>query len=478
MDHHSKGYHIGSIKLTNVTVADDELLVSSCPNDAQNQLNIMSSENSRDRAIVNGDKTEGVAINLEKPVLFYNSDVVPFNETAKHLGLHLSALPITADGAKSKSRKTIYSLMGTGMHGRNGLNPIVIRKIWERYNDPRSSHGLDVQFFPDIELQKLQTHEIQHMKMFQSLPKFAANILAHILVGGRPISAIIHQRMLSLLMNIRRKNGIEAEIGRRQLAMKPSSSNSWFHRTNAVANKYGLPNCFTVLEEPPWDKITWKHHVKATITDHVESSWRKELDRLTSLQYINPRAISIGRGHPVWSTSRYSAQASRQAISKVRFLTNTMMNGSNAHKMFSENATCICGFPSENRRHQILDCSIYDDLRDFCVSRMTHLIVTNYNNIITEDMIHHPDTLFLLLLDPSWFRQDIGSHGHGLPNILSEDDANSLECFGRTFCFQIYKQRFGILSEEDTDSETDTDEDNYSLHDSTDTDSSNTETED
>ena len=107
---------------------------------------------------------------------------------------------------------------------------------------------------------------------------------------------------------------------------------------------------------------------------------------------------------------------------------------------------------------------------------MTHLIITNYKNIITEDMIHHPDTLFLL--DPSWFRQDIGSHGHGLPNILSEDDANSLECFGRTFCFQIYKRRFGILSEEDTDSETDTDQDNYSLHDTTDTDSSNTETED
>ena len=203
------------------------------------------------------------------------------------------------------------------------------------------------------------------MKMFQSLPKFSANILAYILVGGRPISAIIHQRMLSLLMNIRRKDGIEAEIGRRQLAMKRPSSNSWFHRTNAVANFYGLPNSFTVLDEPPWDKLTWKNHIKSSITDHIESNWRKELDRLPSLQFINPGAISIGRGHPVWSTSRYSAHASRQAISKVRFLTDTMMNGEKRNQMFGNKPTCLCGFPTENRRHQLLDCQIYGDLRDF-----------------------------------------------------------------------------------------------------------------
>ena len=145
--------------------------------------------------------------------------------------------------------------------------------------------------------------------------------------------------------------------------------------------------------------------------------------------------------------------------------------------MFGEKPTCICGFKSENRRHQLLDCPIYNDLRDFCISRMTQLILTNYKNFITEDMIHHPDTLFFLLLDPSWFRKDLGSPGHGLPNILSEEDANMLECFGRTFCFQLYKRRFGILSEENTDSETEDDQDDYSLHDTTETDSSGTDSE-
>ena len=133
LDNHSTGYHIGSIKLTNVTVADDELLVSSSPNDAQLQLHIIASENSRDRAIVNCEKTEAMTVYLPKLELAYNNDTVPFGDTVKHLGLNLSASCISAEAAISKSCKTIYALMGTGVHGTNGLNPIVSRKNWERF---------------------------------------------------------------------------------------------------------------------------------------------------------------------------------------------------------------------------------------------------------------------------------------------------------------------------------------------------------
>ena len=145
--------------------------------------------------------------------------------------------------------------MGAGAHGMNGINPIISRKIWQRYNLPRSTHGLDIQILNNKELKRFETHEIKYMKQFQTLPKFAPNILSYILTGGKPCKLILHQKMMTLLMNIRRKNGIELEIGKRQLAMKPDSSNSWFHRVNKVANLYKLPNSYTVLEEPAWDKI-------------------------------------------------------------------------------------------------------------------------------------------------------------------------------------------------------------------------------
>ena len=53
-------------------------------------------------------------------------------------------------------------------------------------------------------------------------------------------------------------NCLEADIGRKQLAMKPPSSQSWFFRVNRVSNYYGLPNSFTVMDEIAWDKKKWK----------------------------------------------------------------------------------------------------------------------------------------------------------------------------------------------------------------------------
>ena len=179
--------------------------------------------------------------------------------------------------------------MGTGAQGRNGTNPIVARQIWEKYNLPRSSHRLEVQVFNETEMKLLQNHEIEFSKHYQTLPKFAPNILAYILVGGKPAKLIIHQRMLTLLMNVHRKNGLEAEIGKRQLSIKKPSSQSWFHRVNKIAKLYNLPSAYTILNEIPWDKTSWKNTVKNTLHDHQVTSWKAELAKgLPCLVMLNP----------------------------------------------------------------------------------------------------------------------------------------------------------------------------------------------
>ena len=149
--------------------------------------------------------------------------------------------------------------MGTETHGTNEVNPIVPRKIWEWYNVPRSIHRLDVQKISFTEMTKLQQNKTSFLKTFQTLPTFSPTIVLHILIGGRTMTCAIHKKMLSLLMNIRRKNGIEADIARRQLSMKKATSKSWFIRANKVAEIYGLPNSYLVFEEEPWDKKNWKN---------------------------------------------------------------------------------------------------------------------------------------------------------------------------------------------------------------------------
>ena len=357
--------------------------------------------------------------------------------------------------------------MGTGIHGKNGINPVISRKIWERYNIPRSTHGLEVQIMSETEMNKLLTHEREYLKMFQSLPKFAPNILSYILVGGTPVEVVIHKRMLSLLMNVRRKDCLEADIGRRQLAMKSSSSQSWFFRVNRVANYYGLPNSYTVMDETAWDKKKWKAIVKVAITNKLEIFWRQEVSQLQSLSALNPGTIFHGKGHPAWTTAD-SPNACRQAISKIRFLTDTLMNGEKYNKFYNQSPRCICGHPFEDRYHMILDCNKYEDLREYCLVRMVSLITQKYP-FISEEMIRQNRLVLAnLFLDPTWYRRDIGSNNRGLPNVMTLDDTNDLEKMSRTFCYQIYRRRFSLLSEvEDNESETD-DDDMYSLHDTSD----------
>ena len=271
--------------------------------------------------------------------------------------------------------------------------------------------------------------------------------------------------MLSLLMNVHRKDGLENTIGKRQLAMKKTNSQSWFMRVNKVANLYGLPNSFTILNEPPWDKESWKRVVKRAIADFYEDNWREKLSSLSTLNMINPKAIKFGIPHPCWQTSGYSSQSVKKAISKVRFLTDTLMTGEKINQMYGTSAKCNCGYALEHRFHILLDCNSYQDLRELCFTTIVK-VVQKYHPQISENLILNRTVIAKLILDPTWYRKDIGLQNKDFPHILAVKESNEIEVIGRAYCYKIYKRRFEILSDsmDGSDSETETDA-SYSIHD-------------
>ena len=94
------------------------------------------------------------------------------------------------------------------------------------------------------------------------------------------------------------------------------------------------------------------------------------------------------------------------------------------------------------------------------------LLKSRYPSVINEEMLRGRNAMAHLILDPSWFRKDVGSKGKGLPCIINKETADQLERMGRTFCYQVYKRRFELSSNDD-DSDTSEDDDDYSLHDTT-----------
>ena len=218
------------------------------------------------------------------------------------------------------------------------------------------------------------------------------------------------------------------------------------------------------MGEPPWAKKNWKDVIKNTLKDFQTSKWVDELTTgLPSLAALNPGTVLLGTPHPVWETCGNSPQAVKEAISKVRFLTDTFLTGEKLKLFFNSKSTCICGNPLESRTHILLDCPIYSSLREYCLNKMTEVLL-QASNLITSDMLAAPQVQLQLFLDPSWYREDIGSSGRGLPNILAKSTCDHLERIGRKFCFQVYKRRLELFSQECEDSETE-DEDSFSIHD-------------
>ncbi len=56
------------------------------------------------------------------------------------------------DEMLSRLRKAIYGLMGSGLHGTNGLNPLCCLKLIQCYVLPRAIYGSEV--LPLIQAQK------------------------------------------------------------------------------------------------------------------------------------------------------------------------------------------------------------------------------------------------------------------------------------------------------------------------------------
>jgi hypothetical protein len=68
------------------------------------------------------------------------------------------------------ARKTVYALMGAGLHGMNGINPMVSIHMIKCFVLPRLLYGLDVIRLTKTDIKNLSTYFVQLLKQIQHLP--------------------------------------------------------------------------------------------------------------------------------------------------------------------------------------------------------------------------------------------------------------------------------------------------------------------
>ena len=142
------GVHIGSIYTGALAVADDFLLLSNCPEELQIMLNLKDSYSRERRYKVHPVKSTLVSkISIsssrekdsERKWYIGNSEISQKSET-EHLCLIRSVKDENKLNLKKRisfARRTLYSLIESGLHGCNGLNQKNSYKIYQVYVLPR-----------------------------------------------------------------------------------------------------------------------------------------------------------------------------------------------------------------------------------------------------------------------------------------------------------------------------------------------------
>ena len=209
--------------------------------------------------------------------------------------------------------------------------------------------------------------------------------------------------------------------------MKGCEEKSWFNLIKSILETYNLPSIFSLFGQQS-SKSEWKKTLNESVHSHIEASWRADLSVKTSLRYINPNSLKVGKAHPVWSTVRNSLIDNKRAQLKCKVLTSTYILQGNraAFNQYTVDSTCkLCLAAPETRQHFIAECSAYTHAREVYLEKLR-------NNPVLPDRLcselQNSEFLTQLILDPSVY-------------VDSLENLEFLELCSREYIDQIHRRR-------------------------------------
>ena len=140
-------------------------------------------------------------------------------------------------GTVQKARRTLYSLMSSGLHGENGFHPETAIHLVI----PVLVYGIEVVLPKQKYMDMLEKFNKMFLKLILSLPLSTADPAVYVL-SGTQTRRYLHKRVLTFWGNICRlpKSSIEHQLAVRQLSIKSFGSHSWFIAVKEIFMKYSL----------------------------------------------------------------------------------------------------------------------------------------------------------------------------------------------------------------------------------------------
>jgi hypothetical protein len=200
------GATIGNITVSAPACADDIALLGESK-DIQAMLNLLEYNTKRDLVKLNPEKTE--VINVSKALQTHPKKYVLGDQeinrvqSIKHLGItYQENGKINIEERLSIGRRTIYALLGPGLHARSGMSPVVLLKIWNTYAVPRYLYGLEIQAYTPLDTKKLEQLQRATCRQFQRLPERTVAVAIYTLIGAEPIETTLDKNAMTLFTTL------------------------------------------------------------------------------------------------------------------------------------------------------------------------------------------------------------------------------------------------------------------------------------
>ena len=370
------------------------------------------------------------------------NNIIEPTENATHLGIIRSELKenqLNIEARLSIARRTLYSLINTGVHGSNGLNPATSYKIYQCYVLPRLLYGLEILPLNISQLEILNKFHLKNLRNFQSLPDRTASGVVYLLLGALPIEAEIHRRQMSFLHNVLScENSTIQELTERQCIMNIDNTESFFCRVSEALSKYRLSDITNLKENLP-SKDAWKNEVKIAVRKHWLQVLFDDMKGKSTLSNMNLQILKFGCTHPLWASLKNTVSDVKKGIIKARIITGTYILETNRHRFSAgkESALCkCCGLENEDIIHFLLHCpALYQQRKDI-YGKIKQLIITligcNNWNILSSNKLFTTR----IIIDCSFLK----------PYLLKPHDLEEVNRLTTDLCYKLHIHRLVLLN--------------------------------
>jgi hypothetical protein len=329
------------------------------------------------------------------------------------------------------ARRTVYALMGAGLHGLSGLNPRASIHLINCYVIPRRLYRLDVIQLSAIDVKNLNVYFNKLIKQIQHPPERTANAGALLLIGQIPIEGQIHKRMLCTFRNaIANTNSVEKNIAYRQLAIKSNDSKSWFIKIVQITQIYDLPSPYDLMETPP-NKRKWKK----IVTDSVNLYWslklKDEVDSKTTLKYLNVDDVMIDITHNIWYSGGAEPYAVNRSCVKAKLACGTYTLQKDRSKFSKHSASPTCQLCKSE--HFLVKCKALEDIRTPFINKLRGYLIDIICPNLIQELLDNSDNLLQLIIDCSKF------------HFLSLNQQHRIEKIAAGLCFNLHQKRASLL---------------------------------